>query len=110
MAQPSADTAATIDETGWVAEMAIPFKTLPFDPSTADWGFNFGRGIRRRGEEMAWVSRNRTYNPSILGLATGMQGMDQGMGLDVVLLTGDNERAARRATEQKPAVADPEKR
>ena len=30
------------------------------------------------------MSRNRTYNPSILGLATGMQGMDQGMGLDVV--------------------------
>ena len=78
------DTAASIDETGWVAEMAIPFKSLPFDPSTADWGFNFGRGIRRRGEEMAWVSRNRTYNPSILGLVTGMQGMDQGMGLDVV--------------------------
>ena len=78
------DTAATIDETGWVAEMAIPFKSLPFDVSTTDWGFNFGRGIRRRGEEMAWVSRNRTYNPSILGLVTGMQGMDQGMGLDVV--------------------------
>jgi hypothetical protein len=78
------DTAASIDDTGWVAEIAIPFKTLPFDPSTADWGFNFGRGIRRRGEEMAWVSRNRSYNPSILGLATGMQGMDQGLGLDVV--------------------------
>ena len=78
------DTAASIDETGWVAEMAIPFKSLPFDPSTTDWGFNFGRGIRRRGEEMAWVSRNRTYNPSILGLVTGMQGMDQGMGLDIV--------------------------
>ncbi len=30
------------------------------------------------------MSRNRTYNPSILGLATGMQGMDQGMGLDIV--------------------------
>jgi hypothetical protein len=33
---------------------------------------------------MAWVSRNRTYNPSILGLVTGMEGMDQGLGLDVV--------------------------
>jgi len=78
------DTAASIDETGWIAEIAIPFKTLPFDASTTDWGFNFGRGIRRRGEEMAWVSRNRTMNPSILGLATGLQGMDQGLGLDVV--------------------------
>ena len=78
------DTAASIDETGWVAEIEIPFKTLPFDPNTTDWGFNFGRGIRRRGEEMAWVSRNRSYNPSILGVVTGMQGMDQGLGLDIV--------------------------
>ncbi|HUQ53977.1 MAG TPA: carbohydrate binding family 9 domain-containing protein [Gammaproteobacteria bacterium] len=87
------DTAATIDETGWVAEMAIPFKSLPFDPNTQDWGFNFGRGIRRRGEEMAWVSRNRTYNPSILGVATGLQGMNQGVGLDVVpsLAVGDQK-------------------
>jgi hypothetical protein len=78
------DTQATIDETGWVAEMAIPFKSLPFDPSIDTWGFNFGRGIRRRGEEMAWVSRNRTYNPSILGQVTGLTGMDQGVGLDIV--------------------------
>ena len=78
------DTAAQIDETGWVAEIAIPFKTLPFDPSIDTWGFNFGRGIRRRGEEMAWVSRNRSYNPSILGLVTGLTGMDQGVGLDIV--------------------------
>ena len=78
------ETEATIDETGWVAEMAIPFKSLPFDPSIDTWGFNFGRGIRRRGEEMAWVSRNRTYNPSILGQVTGLEGMDQGLGLDVV--------------------------
>jgi hypothetical protein len=78
------DTAASIDETGWVAEIAIPFKTLPFDPNTTDWGFNFGRGIRRRGEEMAWVSRNRQMNPSILGVATGLTGMNQGLGLDVV--------------------------
>jgi hypothetical protein len=78
------DTAAQIDDQGWVAEIAIPFKTLPFDPSTEDWGFNFGRGIRRKGEEMAWVSRNRSYNPSILGLATGLSGMDQGVGLDIV--------------------------
>jgi hypothetical protein len=78
------DVAASIDEDGWLAEIAIPFKTLPFDPASDSWGFNFGRGIRRRGEEMAWVSRNRSYNPSILGLATGFEGMDQGRGLDVV--------------------------
>ncbi len=78
------DSAAQYFDGGWEAEMAIPFKTLSFDPTTDSWGFNFGRGIRRRGEEIAWVSRNRTYNASILGTATGLQGMDQGMGLDVV--------------------------
>jgi hypothetical protein len=78
------DSAAEYFEGGWEAEMAIPFKTLSFDPNTDSWGFNFGRGIRRRGEEIAWVSRNRSYNASILGTATGLQGMDQGVGLDVV--------------------------
>jgi hypothetical protein len=73
----------TFDE-GWIAEVEIPFKTLPFDLNIDTWGFNFGRGIRRRGEEVAWVSYNRSFNPSIVGLATGLQGMDQGLGLDVV--------------------------
>ena len=78
------DTGVSVFEEGWIAELEIPFKTLPFDPANDTWGFNFGRSIRRRGEEVAWVSRNRSYNPSILGLATGFEGMDQGLGLDVV--------------------------
>src|SRR5262245_2204830 len=77
-----------------MAELEIPFKTLPFDPDIDTWGFNFGRGIRRRGEEIAWVSRNRTYNPSIMGLATGFEGMNQGFGLDVVPSVSVNKRKA----------------
>lgn len=77
-------TATSSYENGWIAEVEIPFKSLPFDPNIDTWGFNFGRGIRRRGEEMAWVSYNRTYNPSISGLMTGLEGMDQGLGLDLV--------------------------
>jgi hypothetical protein len=78
------ESKAAIFDKGWTMEMAIPFKSLSFDPSKDTWGFNFGRGIRRRGEEIAWVSRNRTYNASILGTATGLTGMDQGRGLDIV--------------------------
>jgi hypothetical protein len=78
------NAAATTFEDGWIAELEIPFKTLPFDPAIDTWGFNFGRGIRRRGEEIAWVSRNRTYNPSIMGLAVGFEGLTQGVGLDIV--------------------------
>jgi hypothetical protein len=88
------DTAATIFDNGWIAEIEIPFKTLPFDPTIDTWGFNFGRSIRRRGEEMVWVSRNRSYNPSILGRATGLTGMDQGLGLDIVPSVSFNRQEA----------------
>jgi hypothetical protein len=78
------ETATSIDGKSWVAEIEIPFKSLPFDPQLDTWGFNFGRGIRRKNEEMAWVSQNRTYNPSIMGEITGLEGMNQGVGLDIV--------------------------
>ncbi|HLF10484.1 MAG TPA: carbohydrate binding family 9 domain-containing protein [Gammaproteobacteria bacterium] len=71
-------------EEGWIAEMAIPFKSLSFDPSTDTWGLNFSRGIVRKNENLAWVSRNRQYNPSIAGTAVGFEGLEQGIGLDVV--------------------------
>jgi hypothetical protein len=78
------DAAARVDGNSWVAELEIPFKSIPFDPAIEIWGFNFGRAIRRRGEEMAWVSQNRTYNPSISGQMTGLTGLDKGVGLDLV--------------------------
>lgn len=78
------DAAGDVQEDGWTAEMAIPFKTLPFDPNIESWGFNVSRAIRRRGEEMVWVSRNRTWNPTIVGVLHGMRDLDQGVGLDVV--------------------------
>ena len=88
------DSAATIFDKGWIAEVEIPFKTLPFDPGIDTWGVNFGRSIRRRGEEVAWVSRNRSYNPSIAGRAVGFSGLDQGRGLDVVPSLSVNQRRA----------------
>jgi hypothetical protein len=78
------DVKTSTYENGWIAEMEIPFKSLSMDQNTENWGFNFGRGIRRRNEEMAWVSFNRSFNPSIAGTLEGMRDMDQGVGLDVV--------------------------
>ncbi|HUQ52136.1 MAG TPA: carbohydrate binding family 9 domain-containing protein, partial [Gammaproteobacteria bacterium] len=37
--------AATRDDDGWTAEMAIPFKTLSFNPNNREWGINFERTI-----------------------------------------------------------------
>ncbi|MDC3239285.1 carbohydrate binding family 9 domain-containing protein, partial [Gammaproteobacteria bacterium] len=42
------DAATQVEVDAWVAEIEIPFRSLPFDPNIESWGFNFGRGIRRK--------------------------------------------------------------
>ncbi len=83
---------ATVDDAGWSGEIAIPFKTLNFDPSNPDWGFTLGRVIPRRNEKIAWTSFNRDINPSAAGILTGFWDLQQGLGLDVVpsLVVGSN--------------------
>src|SRR5439155_3539306 len=45
-----------IDAEGWTAEIAIPFKSLSFDPHSTIWGFNVEREIRRKQERVRWAS------------------------------------------------------
>jgi hypothetical protein len=68
----------------WTIEYEIPFKTLSFDPNTDTWGLNFSRSIQNRNEDIAWVTRNRRWDPSSAGLMTGLAGLQQGVGLDIV--------------------------
>ncbi len=70
-------------EQGWIAEFKIPFKSISFNPNTDTWGLNFSRGVVRKNENIAWVSRNRAYNPSISGLAIGFTGLNP-HGLDLI--------------------------
>lgn len=85
--------AAVQDEEGWVAETRIPFKSLSFDPESDIWGINFTRKISRENETIGWVSRNQTISPAIAGILTGLEGIKQGLGLDVVpTLTINKER------------------
>ena len=76
--------AGSIDAEGWVTEIAIPFKSISFDPANGTWGINFRRALARRDERMGWVSRNRNTDPSTSGIAVGFEGLQQGLGLDVV--------------------------
>jgi hypothetical protein len=76
--------AARLHGQGWTAEIAIPFKTLSFDPANETWSINFNRKIGRRDEEIGWVSYNRVQNPANSGQITGLAGLQQGLGLDVV--------------------------
>lgn len=69
---------------GWFGEMAIPFNTISFDPNSDSWGISFLRSIKAKSEELAWTSYNRSINPSNFGTATGLLGLEQGLGLDVI--------------------------
>jgi hypothetical protein len=84
--------AATIDEQGWSVEIAIPFKTLSFDPRNTTWRMNFMRNIARKNESIAWESRNRNTDLSTMGDVRGISQVDQGLGLDVVPSLSVRER------------------
>lgn len=78
------EASASVVEDGWVAEMAIPYKTLSFDPSTESWGINFTRRLARNNETIGWLSRTQAQNPGVAGAAIGFYGLEQGRGLDIV--------------------------
>ncbi len=73
-----------IDKEGWTAEIEIPFKTLNFDPKKDTWGFSAFRRIARSGERTAWTSQDRKVNPSTAGRLSGLTGIRQGLGLDII--------------------------
>ncbi len=77
--------AAIVDD-GWTAEFEIPFKTLGFRPNLDTWGFNAGRRLARVREESRWASASldiRFNQVSMAGQITGLEGMSQGIGLDI---------------------------
>ncbi|MGH9331408.1 MAG: sugar-binding protein [Vicinamibacterales bacterium] len=77
---------AEVTADGWTAEIAIPFKTLNFDPSQPGWGFNLQRTIRRKQETIRWRAARqnmRLAQMSEAGVIEGLVGVKQGRGLDV---------------------------
>ena len=72
---------------GWTAELALPFRGLSYDPSKSTWGLEFGREYRRGNEAMRWgpaPAGTRQIDLSFGGSLTGLAGMSQGGGLDVL--------------------------
>lgn len=82
--------AAKVNEKGWFAEIAIPWKTLRFAESdTATWGANFSRSIRRKNEQVFWqlvprdAGRMGLFRLSQAGSIVGLSGMKAGGNLEV---------------------------
>ena len=78
-----------IQEDGWTAEYAIPFKSLRFSRDEEQiWGIQFYRAIRRINESDSWMpipSRFRNYSQRIsyAGDLYGLEGVQPGKNLKI---------------------------
>jgi hypothetical protein len=71
---------------GWVAEFAIPFKSLSFPAGETVWGFNVARNIYRKLEDARWTGarlETQFLQVSEAGEIGNLGGLTQGIGLDV---------------------------
>src|SRR6185503_12292099 len=103
------DGAARIDEQGWSAELALPFKTLNFADGQETWGFNVMRYIGRKREEARWANPSRDqslFNIYRAGDLAGLSGIRQGIGLDVIPFFVSHWRNERES-ENKTLVGEP---
>jgi hypothetical protein len=80
------DARARIVEDGWVAEFAIPFKSLSYETTETTWGFDVARRIYHKNERVHWSG----FNPALeftdvsqTGDLVGLEDLSQGLGLDV---------------------------
>ena len=77
---------ARILPNGWSVEVAIPFRSISYDKTRTDWGFDLFRLVRRKNERIRWSSILETIpSPDISrsGTLTGIRDIDGGLGLDI---------------------------
>ncbi len=73
---PVWEARTTVDNTGWTAEMRIPFSQLRFDNAQEIvMGVNFNRWIPSRNEDVFWIytPRNESGYSSRFGYLTGIE-------------------------------------
>jgi len=77
---------ARIVQDGWVAEFAIPFKSLSYEANQTTWGFDVARRIFHKNERVHWSNSNPAVtftDVNQTGDLVGIENVSQGMGLDV---------------------------
>lgn len=81
------DGRARIHDRGWDAELAIPLKTMRFRPGQTRWGLKLIRYIKHNEEIAYWPDGNVNayrFQVSDSGFLDGLDGLTQGIGLDLV--------------------------
>ncbi|OFW26832.1 MAG: hypothetical protein A3H27_14495 [Acidobacteria bacterium RIFCSPLOWO2_02_FULL_59_13] len=95
---------AQMTPVGWVAEFAIPFKSLRVRESEDGliWGLDLERVIRRKNEFSYWNGYRRGFrleNVSQAGHLTGLEGIETGLRLRIKpYVLGGVSQSVRRAT------------
>ncbi len=73
---PVWEARTAVDNTGWTAEMRIPFSQLRFNNDDQQvWGVNFNRYVPSRNEDVFWIytPRNESGYSSRFGYLTGIE-------------------------------------
>lgn len=71
---------------GWSTEIVVPANTLSFTKGLTEWGVNFERNIARDRTVLRWTSPTLDsvlYDLSRAGSLAGVEGLEQGRGIEV---------------------------
>jgi hypothetical protein len=98
------DVKTRVGETGWYAEIKIPFRTLKFRGVEEEvWGLNFERKLRRLNEDSYWSPLPRIYGlerVSLAGTVEGLRGLRAGRNIRVKpYVLGSSNTIGTRSTE-----------
>lgn len=101
------EAATMVSDSGWTAEVAIPFTTLRFDPDVPiqDWGLNVLRRNRYNNEDSYWAPLDRRDPVHRMSKAGTLRGLEN--------LGGGRDRrvkpyvATGHAGRDEPGVEDP---
>ncbi|MBI4479803.1 MAG: carbohydrate binding family 9 domain-containing protein [Acidobacteria bacterium] len=99
------DVAAHINSEGWVAEFAIPFKSVrvPESEDGMTWGLDMQRSIRRKNESTSWDNFRRGFDiasVSQAGHMTGLEAIETGLRLRIkpYLLGGFSQAVSKQSS------------
>lgn len=76
---------ARIDSQGWTAEIALPFKSISFDPQHDFWRLNIERVIRHKEETVRWTAISAAKKVTALeefAELRDLRDLRQGLGLE----------------------------
>ncbi len=70
------EAAAQLTDSGWEAEMAIPWSVLRYTQGNPTWGVDFRREIRRTNEEIIWSNSSQDYSFIAISQAGQLNGLE----------------------------------